>query len=285
MQEEVRFKFITDKFRNIIQREDEEEKAVSPTELPVDEIMPNPYQPRRHFDISGLEELAASIKQVGVITPVSVRRAACGYELVCGERRLRAAKMAGLEKIPAVIMDLTDKESAIVAITENLQRRDLNFFEEAESMHNLIEFHGMTQEKVAEQLGKSQAAVANKLRLLKLPESVKKMVSDGKLCERHARALLRLPTEEMQLAAARRAVDYQMNVAATEKMIQKMLEEEPKKTMIRREGASSEKRFRLFKNTVNKTIEMLKKGGISPSITENEGEDYIEYTIRLAKTP
>ncbi len=284
MQEEVRFKFITDKFRNIIQREVDEEKEVSPAELPVDEIMPNPYQPRRHFDISGLEELAASIRQVGVITPVSVRKAACGYELVCGERRLRAAKMAGLEKIPAVIMDLTDKESAVIAITENLQRRDLNFFEEAESMHNLIEFHGMTQEKVAERLGKSQAAVANKLRLLKLPESVKKAVCDGKLCERHARALLRLPTEEMQLAAARRAADYQMNVAATEKMIQKMLEEEPKKTLIRREGDSSEKRLRLFKNTVNKTVEMLKKGGISPSITENEGEDYIEYTIRLGKS-
>lgn len=281
MQEEVKFKFITDKFKRIVQHE--EEPSVFPVEIPVDEIMPNPYQPRRHFDISHLEELAASIKQVGVITPVSVRRAPCGYELVCGERRLRAAKMAGLEKIPAVIMNLTDRESAIVAITENLQRRDLSFFEEAESMQNLIKYHAMTQEKVAEQLGKSQAAVANKLRLLKLPESVKRAVVDGELCERHARALLRLPTEEMQLAAARRAADYKMNVSATEKMVQKMLEEEPKKNMRMRESSSSENRLRLFKNTVNKTLEMLKKGGMSPSISQSENEEYIEYVIRLAK--
>lgn len=283
MQEEVRFKFITDRFKNIIQREDAAEKEVSPASLSVDEIMPNPYQPRRHFDVSALEELAASIKQVGVITPISVRRAACGYELICGERRLRAAKLAGLERIPAVIMNLTDKESAVVAITENLQRRDLSFFEEAESMQNLIEFHSMTQEQVAEQLGKSQAAVANKLRLLRLPESVKRVVSEGKLCERHARALLRLPNEELQLAAARRAAEAQMNVSATEKMIQKMLEDEPKKTMLRREAASSEKSLRLFKNTVNKTLEMLKKSGIMPSISQNESEDCIEYVIRLAK--
>ncbi len=282
MQEQSRFGFITEKFKRVV---DPQPKEVSfPTELPVDEIMPNPYQPRRHFDVTALEELADSIRQVGIITPVSVRRAACGYELICGERRLRAAKIVGLKKIPAIIMDISDRESAVVAITENLQRKDLSFFEAAESMKNLIEFHGVTQEQVAEKLGKSQAAVANKLRLLKLPESVKRAVNEGNLCERHARALLRLPREEMQLEAVRHITDGELNVSEAEKLIQKMLSEEPQRRMVRREATTFENRRRLFKNTLMKTLDMLKKGGLATSVSENENEKYIEYTIKLEKT-
>lgn len=280
MQEDAILKFFGVRTKNAAQKDNASGAALK---IKVDSIMPNPYQPRRHFDITGLEELAASIKQVGVITPISVRRAPGGYELICGERRLRAAKLAGLTEIPAIVMDLSDKESAIVAITENLQRRDLSFFEEAESIQNLIEFHGITQEAVAEKLGKSQAAIANKLRLLKLPESVRRVVTEGGLHERHARALLRLPNEAMQLAAAKRAADFQLNVAATERMVQKMLEEEPQKRMFRRDLTVFEKKTRLFKNTVIKTLEMLKKGGISPTITENEGDGFVEYTIKLEK--
>lgn len=281
--EEAKFKFITGRFKNIIQREEESEDVERIAQINVDEIMPNPYQPRRHFEISSLEELAASVKEVGVITPITVRRAACGYELVCGERRLRAAKMAGLKTVPACIADLSDRDSAVAAITENLQRRDLSFFEEAESIKNLMDFHGMTQEEAAKKLGKSQAAIANKIRLLKLSEEAKHIVTEGGLCERHARALLRLPTAQMQTSAAEKAVQYQMNVAATEKMVQKMLEEEPKKKLLKKD-ATYEKSCRLFKNTVGKTVEMLKKSGISPEITENEQEDYIEYKIRLNKS-
>ena len=281
MQEDAIFKFFGMKPKSV-QREDKPQGNI--LKIKVDSVMPNPYQPRRHFDISGLEELASSIKQVGVITPISVRVAPGGYELICGERRLRAAKLAGLTEIPAVIMELSDKESAIVAITENLQRRDLSFFEEAESMQNLIEFHGVTQEQVAEKLGKSQAAVANKIRLLKLSENVRRIVTEGGLHERHARALLRLPCEELQLAAARRAIECGLNVSATEKMVQRMLEEEPKKKMFRRESTAFEKKTRLFKNTITKTLEMLKKGGISPVITENENDGFIEYTIKLEKS-
>ena len=191
--------------------------------------------------------------------------------------------MAGLTKIPALIVDISDKESAIIAITENLQRKELTIFEEAESMQNLIEFHSLTQESVAKQLGKSQAAVANKLRLLKLPESVRRIIMDANLCERHARAFLRLPTEELQLAAATRVAQLQMNVASCEKMVQKMLESEPKKKFIKKECKTFEKTGRLFKNTLDKTIEMLRKSGISPLISEKECEDYIEYTIKLEK--
>ncbi|MCD8048815.1 MAG: ParB/RepB/Spo0J family partition protein, partial [Clostridia bacterium] len=277
--QEQKFRFITDRLKKAVFVEEEKsaDKAVG---IRVDEIMPNPYQPRRYFDIAALEELTASIKQVGVITPVTVRRVSYGYELVCGERRLRAAKAAGLETIPAIVTDLTDRESAVFAITENLQRKDLTFFEEAESMKNLIEFHNVTQEQVAESLGKSQAAVANKLRLLKLPESVRTAVTEGGLCERHARALLRLPREDMQLEVAHRAADGQLNVAATEKLIEKLLEEEPKRKMMLREVSTFEKSKRLFKNTLTKTVEMLRRGGLSPDITENDGENFVEYIIK-----
>lgn len=281
MSEEQKFKALKDKFKIIMGYSEEETDKTA--NIPLEMIMPNPYQPRRKFETTALKELADSISEVGVITPITVRRAPGGFELVCGERRLRAAKMAGLKKIPAIIVELSDKESAVVAITENLQRKDLSFFEEAESMHNLIEFHSFTQDMVAQKLGKSQAAVANKIRLLKLPESVRRVVNEGGLCERHARAFLRLPTEELQLAAARRAVELQMNVSSTEKMVQKMLEDEPKKKLLKKEDSTFEKTGRLFKNTLNKTFEMLKKSGLSPTISEKEAEDYIEYTIKLEK--
>ncbi len=281
MIEEQKTKKLIEKLKIVREKSDQkEEKCIH---IPVDKIMPNPYQPRRKFDITALSELSESISQVGVISPISVRCAPGGYELVCGERRLRAAKMAGLKKIPAIIVQLSDKESAIVAITENLQRKDLTFFEEAESMQNLIEFHDMTQDAVAKQLGKSQAAVANKIRLLKLPEAVRRIIAENDLCERHARSLLRLPTEELQIAAVTRIAELKMNVSSGEKMIQKMLEEEPRKQLVKKECTTFEKTGMLFKNTLNKTLEMLKKSGISPVISEKEEEDFIEYVIKLEK--
>lgn len=279
MWEEDKIRAFKNKFKFVMGNEQVTEKMVY---IPLDEIMPNPYQPRRCFEISALNELAESIREVGVITPITVRRAPGGFELVCGERRVRAAKLVGLKEIPAVIAEISDKESAILAITENLQRKDLSFFEEAESMQSLIECHCLTQDTVAKKLGKSQAAVANKIRLLKLPESVRVIINEGNLCERHARAFLRLPLESMQVAAAKRCVELKLNVSATEKMVQKMLEEEPRKTL-RGMSPSFEKTGKLFKNTLNKTVEMLRKSGMTPIISEKEEEDYIEYTIKLEK--
>lgn len=280
MWEEDKLKVFKNKFKFIAGNEEPQGKM---TEIPLDDVLPNPFQPRRCFEINALNELADSIREVGVITPVTVRRAPGGYELVCGERRVRASRIAGLEKIPAVIVDLSDEESAVLAITENLQRKDLSFFEEAESMQSLIQCHNLTQEAVAKKLGKSQAAVANKIRLLKLPESVRVIINEGNLCERHARAFLRLPLEGMQLAAAKRAAELNMTVSATEKMVQKMLEEEPKLKFMKRDNHSFEKTGRLFKNTLEKTLEMLRKNGISPEVSEKEEENYIEYTIKLEK--
>lgn len=280
MWEEDKLKVFKSKFKFIAGSEQSEEKMV---EIALDDIMPNPYQPRRCFEINSLNELAESIREVGVITPITVRRAPGGYELVCGERRVRASRIAGLEKIPAVVVELSDKESAVLAITENLQRKDLSFFEEAESMQSLIQCHSLTQETVAKKLGKSQAAIANKIRLLKLPESVRSVINEGNLCERHARAFLRLPLESMQLAAAKRAVELNLTVSATEKMVQKMLEEEPKLKFMKRDNLSFEKTGRLFKNTLEKTLEMLRKNGISPVVNEKEEDGYIEYIIKLEK--
>jgi ParB family chromosome partitioning protein len=159
--------------------------------IPIDSIKPNPYQPRKDFNKKALEELSQSIKTYGVIQPISVRKLQDNsYELVAGERRLRASELANLKEIPAIIVDYRDKESAMIALIENLQREDLNFIEEAEGYRNLIEDHGFTQQELAEKIGKSQSTIANKLRLLKLPDDIKRDLIEHNLTERHGRALL-----------------------------------------------------------------------------------------------
>jgi ParB family protein len=165
-----------------------------------EQILPNIYQPRQVFDNEAIEELAQSIKAYGIIQPLSVRRMGNDkYELVAGERRLRAAKSIGLEKVPAIVVDITDKESAAIALLENLQREDLNYIEEAEAYYNLIRDHSYTQEQLAETIGKKQSTIANKLRLLRLSPEIRKVLLDNKLTERHARALLKLSSEDKQI--------------------------------------------------------------------------------------
>lgn len=165
----------------------------------IDLISPNVYQPRKIFNEEAIDELAKSIKSYGIIQPLSVRRMGDSrYELVAGERRLRAAKKIGLKEVPVIIVDVTDKESAAIALLENIQREDLNFLEEAEAYYNLIREHSYTQEKLAELIGKKQSTIANKIRLLKLPQRIRKKLLESNLTERHARALLKLPTEELQ---------------------------------------------------------------------------------------
>ena len=175
--------------------------------LPIAAISPNPGQPRRHFSRSGLEELAASIGEHGVLQPLSVRRVPGGYELISGERRLRASRMAGLEEVPCILVSVDGQESSLLALVENLQRRDLDFVEEALALSRLIQTYHLSQEEAAKKLGKSQSAVANKLRLLKLPPEVLALLREKGFTERHARALLRLESPEQQAAAARAVVE------------------------------------------------------------------------------
>jgi ParB family chromosome partitioning protein len=188
--------------------------------IPIDMIKPNPYQPRKNISIKGLEELAQSIKQYGVIQPITVRRSSSGgYELIAGERRLRAAKMAGLDYICSIIIDTYEQDSAILAMIENLQRENLHFLEEAEGYASLIEDHGFTQEELAVKLGKNQSTIANKLRILRLSREIKEILIKAKLSERHARALLKLPDEKLQMQAVQEVIRNQLNVRDTEAVI------------------------------------------------------------------
>ena len=187
--------------------------------LRTDELTPNPVQPRKRFDDESLEELSGSIKSYGILNPLTVRLRCGKYELVAGERRLRAAKLAGLEEVPCILIDVNMEDASLIALVENLQRRDLDFIEEALGISQLIRMFGMSQEEAARRIGKSQSAVANKLRLLKLPSDVLESLRQNGLTERHGRALLRLPNPVAQRAALEYIVDNGLTVAATDAYI------------------------------------------------------------------
>lgn len=192
--------------------------------IPVEQISRNPGQPRRIFDRKALEELADSIARFGVITPLTVRKSDGGYELIAGERRLRAAKLAGLTAVPCYILEADDEGSSLMALIENLQRRDLDCFEEAQSLQRLTQLYGMTQEQAAQRIGKTQSAVANKLRLLRLAPETVMIVREHGLTERHARALLRLPDDTTKLQAISLIGKLGMNTERAERYIESLLQ-------------------------------------------------------------
>lgn len=252
-------------------------------QIGVDKIMPNPFQPRKSFDSNALEEMSQSILHYGVLQPITVRKVSPTlYELIAGERRLRAAKHAGLETIPAIVVELSDSDSAAVALVENLQREDLSFMEEAEAYSALIAIHGYTQENIAVKLGKSQSAIANKLRLLRLPESVKIVIGQQHLTERHARALLRIPDEERQLLALKKICDNSYNVSETDAYVDKLLQTKdetahpPKRTGIMKD-------IRIFMNTINRAVSVMVESGIKAESSQTEFDDYYEYVIKIPK--
>jgi len=262
----------------------EEEKTV--IQIPINRVKPNPYQPRRSFDAESIAELASSIKKYGVLQPITVRQLTEGvYELIAGERRLRACLMAGLLKVPAIVTNFSDNDSAVVALIENIQRENLSFMEEAEAFRNLLHNHGYTQEELARQIGKTQSAVANKVRLLKLPAVVREIVKDNCLTERHARALLRLDSCDRQLKALEKITDQNLNVAQTEELIEEMLTK--KITKKSETNTLSHKKnikdVRIFVNTVRHAVDVMKKNGIDAISTENEYENYYEYIIHIPK--
>lgn len=243
--------------------------------LPAKAIRPNPAQPRTVFREEALDELAQSIGQHGVLQPLSVRRVGTTYELIAGERRLRAALRAGLTEIPCIIMTMDDKESGMAAMVENLQRQDLDFIEEARGISNLMEQWAMSQEQVARVLGKSQSAVANKLRLLRHSGGVLTAIRAGGLTERHARALLKLPTEEDKLTVIAEVVRQSMSVARTESYIEQYLSGEREKAIKPNVGA--------FLNNLNHALARIQLGGI-PAISERrETENEIVLTITIPK--
>jgi ParB family chromosome partitioning protein len=255
--------------------------------IKIENIRPNPYQPRKQFNKASLEELCESIKQYGVIQPINVRKITSRhYELVAGERRLRAATMAGLSEIPAIIINVDDNDSAVMALIENLQREDLNYMDEAEGYYNLIKEHGLTQEELARKVGKSQSTVANKIRLLKLTPLVKKILADNNLTERHARALLKLHDEQLQLKVLKHVCEKGLNVKKTEELVERAIDRYTKKLTVDR----SEKRFtkaikdiRIFVNTVRQAVDIMKKSGVNAKAVQIDRGEYVEFVVRIPK--
>ena len=250
-------------------------------ELPVDEIRPNPHQPRRTFHQEELSELASSIAQVGVLQPLSVRRTADGWELIAGERRLRAAKLAGLARVPCLNVEADDGASALLALVENLQRKDLDVWEEAAALRQLIDRHHLSQEEAARRVGKSQSAVANKLRLLKLPPDVIDGLRTNRLSERHARALLRLDSPALQRSTLDHMVRHQLNVAQTEAYIERLVQAVPAPR--RAVPVYRIRDVRLFLNTVKRSLAVMQSAGVDARCGKEETDSEITLTIHIPK--
>ncbi|MCM0647025.1 nucleoid occlusion protein [Clostridium swellfunianum] len=246
-------------------------------------ISPNIYQPRKHFNEETIEELAQSISVYGIIQPLSVRKLGGDrYELVAGERRLRAAKKLGLSEVPVILIDITDKDSAAIALLENLQREDLNFMEEAEAYYNLIKDHDYTQEQLAEVIGKKQSTIANKIRLLKLDTEVRAILLENKLTERHARALLKLPSPELQVKILKLVLAKNLNVKKTEELIEKEL----LKLTHQEVAADGKKRIKgVFspKVYINTVRQVFDKYGINAQYASKDLDDFIEITVKIPK--
>jgi ParB family chromosome partitioning protein len=263
----------------------EEQKNI--TYINIENIRPNPYQPRKQFNKISLEELCESVRQYGVIQPINVRRLSTNmFELVAGERRLRAATMAGLKKIPCIIVNINDNDSAVLALIENLQREDLSYMEEAEGYNNLINEHGFTQEELAKKIGKSQSTIANKIRLLKLPPLVKKILADNNLTERHARALLKLHDEQLQLKVLKRVCEKGLNVKKTEELIEKAIERYAKNENEKKNKVvftKAIKDIRIFINTIKQAIILMKKSGVNAKAAQFDRGSYVEFIIRIPK--
>ena len=253
-----------------------------------EQIGPAALQPRTRFPESELEELARSIGEFGVLNPLTVRRHGTAYELIAGERRLRAARLAGLAEVPCLVLEADLEQASFMALVENLQRRDLDFVEQARGIAQLIRLFGLRQEECARRLGKSQSAVANKLRLLRLPEDVLMGLRNAELTERHGRALLRLATPEEQRAALGQFIAQDMNVAAAEAYVEQLLtapepeteadgEPEKQRTFVMKD-------VRLFLNSLTRNLELMKQGGIDAGLEQRETEDALILTISIPKT-
>ena len=243
--------------------------------LPARSIRPNPAQPRKVFSEAALDELTESIRRHGILQPLSVRRVDCGYELIAGERQLRAAQLAGLSEIPCIVMQMDDKESGTAALVENLQRQDLDYIDQARGICTLMDLHNLSQEQVAKLLGKSQSAIANKLRILRHSSGVLEALREHNLTERHARALLKLPTEPEKLQAIAVIARLSMSVSRTEQYVERLLsapEDKPKRADV---GA--------FLNHVSRTLCSIQRSGI-PAVSERrETDSQIVLTITIPK--
>ncbi|MDD3840059.1 MAG: nucleoid occlusion protein [Clostridia bacterium] len=256
--------------------------------IPIDFIRPNPYQPRKTFVQTGLEELSESIKEYGVLQPISVRKTGKNtYELIAGERRLKASKIAGFKYIPCIVMNAVDQDSAIIALIENLQREDLHFLEEAEGYYNLLNDYNMTQQQLAKKVGKKQSTIANKLRILKLEEKIKEKIVEHNLTERHARALLKIPDSDLQEEIVNKIIEKNLNVKTTEELIDKTISriyEKNKDSQNKRIVIRAYKDLRIFFNTIKKTVKIMKDAGLEAKYMQEDKGDFFEVIIKIPKS-
>ncbi len=246
--------------------------------LPIDSIRPNPDQPRREFGREELQELTLSIAQVGLIQPLTVRPAGTGYELISGERRLRACQMLGLREVPCIVEQVTAEKSALMALVENVQRADLSFWEEAEGYRRLLSVYGLSRESLCRRIGKSPAFLSNKLRLLKLSPTVREAAEQGHLSERHTRVLLSLETEAEQLRLIERIVGEGWSVRQAEAYVERSAPR-PKPIRVLRLGKDS----RLFLNGLNTLLDQLRQAGFDASMQTEKREDGLEVRIQIRK--
>lgn len=255
------------------------------TEIPTIKIRPNKTQPRKIFDEDKLRDLAKSIEENGILQPLTVRRVSQSeYEIIAGERRLRASVLAGYSKVPCIVIKCNDRESAMLALLENLQRCDLGIFEEARGISRLIRRYGITQEQAAKKLGKSQSTIANKLRLLNLSYDEQDWIVQAGLSERHARALLRIYDQELRKEALSKIIAENLNVAQSEELIENILYN----SMLPEQSKKGTRKIvikdvRIFINTINKAVSTMQQAGIDAVCKHKDSGDYIEYTVKIPK--
>ncbi len=249
--------------------------------IPHDLIKPNPQQPRVRFDYNELEGLACSIRANGILQPINVRALEDGnFELISGERRLRASRMIGMTKIPCIVMNVSDQQSALFAIIENVQRENLDFFEEAVAIERLMTEHGLSQDEIANKLGKAPSTLSNKLRLLRLPEDIRDKISCAGLTERHARALLTLPDNSTRKRVLDIVIDRHLTVSETERLIADV---HRRRKTPRKPQTKAYKDMRIFLNTLNHAVDIIRKAGIEADTAKSETDEYFEYVIRISK--
>lgn len=249
-------------------------------QVKIETLRPNPYQPRKEFSEEKINELRQSIRTYGLLHPIIVRRSGRAYQIVAGERRAAACRALHWRTIPAIVKDVTDSAMATMALIENLQREDLSYLDEAAGYARLIQEFNLTQEVLAQRLGKSQSTIANKMRLLKLPGEVKELISKEQLTERHARALLKLETAEQQVEMIRQIVQKKLTVSDTERKIDLVTERKDKKAAApRRKGMVRD--VRIFLNTIRQAIKIIEKSGLNPEVEEKVEDDFAEVTIRF----
>lgn len=249
--------------------------------IPLQDIVTSPFQPRTVFDDERIEELCQTIKTHGVIQPIVVRMRNNQYEIIAGERRWRAVTKLGHETIPAIVREFNDAQTASIALIENLQRENLTAIEEAVAYERLIQLHQLTQESLAQRLGKSQSTIANKLRLLALPEAVKQTLMERKITERHARALLSLDTEQLQLRVLEEVIKNDLNVKQTETRIAFLKQDANKPKKAKR--ISFTKDVRLALNTIRQSIDMVSGSGLAIKTKEQDHDDHYEIVIQIPK--